>query len=65
MDGDNPTIKTVGDSKHLNITTAYLKGVDNADSAVKTKLYEGLKKVLPAGETCPMQNLLKRISKVI
>ncbi len=49
LDGDNVTIKTVGDSRHLNITTAYLKGVDDADSAVKTRLYQGLQKVLPAG----------------
>ncbi|MEO5985243.1 MAG: protein translocase subunit SecD, partial [Ferruginibacter sp.] len=48
LNGDNVTIKTVGDSRHLNITTAYLKGVDNADSAVQVKLFEGLKKVLPA-----------------
>ena len=47
--GDFPVIKTVGDSRHLNITTSYLIGQDNADSAVRTKLYEGLKKVLPAG----------------
>ncbi|MBK8608578.1 MAG: protein translocase subunit SecDF [Chitinophagaceae bacterium] len=51
LDGDNVTIKTVGDNRHLNITTAYLKGVDNADSAVKTRLYQGLQKVLPAGVT--------------
>jgi SecD/SecF fusion protein len=51
LEGDNVTIKTVGDSRHLNITTAYLKGVDNADSAVKTRLYMGLKKVLPADLT--------------
>ncbi len=44
---DFPVIKTVGDKKHLNITTAYLKGVDNADVQVQQKLYEGLKKVLP------------------
>ncbi len=49
--GEYPVIKTVGDSKHLNITTSYLKGVDNADSAVQTKLYEGLKKVLPPNTT--------------
>lgn len=49
--GDFPVIKTEGDSRHLNITTSYLKGVDNADSAVQTKLYEGLKKVLPANLT--------------
>ncbi|MEO5943015.1 MAG: protein translocase subunit SecDF [Ferruginibacter sp.] len=51
LDGDNPTIKTVGDPRHLNITTAYLKGVDNADSAVQTRLFLGLKKVLPANLT--------------
>jgi SecD/SecF fusion protein len=45
--GDYPVIKTVGSKNELNITTSYLKGVDNADSAVQTKLYEGLKKVLP------------------
>ena len=47
FDGDFPIIKTVGDSKHLNITTSYKKGVDNADSLVQTKLYQGLQKVLP------------------
>jgi SecD/SecF fusion protein len=46
FEGDVPVIKTVGDKKHLNITTAYLKGVDSADDRVKQKLYEGLKKVL-------------------
>jgi SecD/SecF fusion protein len=51
LDGDNVTIKTVGDSRHLNITTSYLKGVNNADSAVKSRLYLGLKKVLPATVT--------------
>ncbi len=52
LDGDNITLKTVGkDQKQLNITTAYLKGVDNADSAVQAKLFEGLKKVLPANVT--------------
>ena len=49
LGGDNITLKTVGsDARLLNITTAYMKGVDNADTAVETKLYEGLKKVLPA-----------------
>ena len=47
FEGDFPIIKTVGDSKHLNITTSYKKGVDNADSLVQTKLYLGLQKVLP------------------
>lgn len=47
LGGDFPVIKTVGDNKHLNITTSYLKGVDNAEIQVQQKLYEGLKKVLP------------------
>ena len=47
FDGDFPIIKTVGDSRHLNITTSYKKGVDNADSLVQTRLYQGLQKVLP------------------
>lgn len=51
LDGDNVTIKTVGDNRHLNITTAYLKGDDKADSAVKARLFQGLKKVLPANLT--------------
>jgi SecD/SecF fusion protein len=44
--GDYPVIKTVGNSKHLNITTSFLKS-DNTDTAqiiVKTHLFEGLKK---------------------
>lgn len=45
---DFPVIKTVGDNKHLNITTSYLIEEDDADSTVQTRLYEGLKKVLPA-----------------
>jgi SecD/SecF fusion protein len=45
--GDIPVIKTVGDNKHLNITTSYMKGIDGADAQVQTKLHEGLKKVLP------------------
>jgi len=49
LDGDNVTIKTVGDNRHLNITTAYLKSDDKADSIVKVKLKEGLAKVIPAG----------------
>ncbi|MEO8719756.1 MAG: protein translocase subunit SecDF [Ginsengibacter sp.] len=47
FDGDFPVIKTVGDEKHLNITTSYLKGVNNADSAVISRLYQGLKAQLP------------------
>jgi len=51
FDGDNPVIKNVEDSKHLNITTAFMKGADNADTLVQQKMYEGLKKVLPANVT--------------
>lgn len=47
FEGDFPVIKTVGDNRHLNITTSYKKGVDNADGLVQEKLYEGLKKALP------------------
>jgi len=51
LDGDNVVLKTVGDDKHLDITTSYLKGVDNADSAVEARLYQGLKAQLPASLT--------------
>jgi SecD/SecF fusion protein len=52
LDGDNITLKTVGqDGKHINITTAYLKGQDNADSLVQSRLFEGLKNSLPAQTT--------------
>lgn len=47
FDGEFPVIKTVGDNKHLNITTSYKLGVENADADVQQKLYEGLKKALP------------------
>jgi SecD/SecF fusion protein len=49
--GDYPVIKTVGDKKHLNITTSYQISNGAADAEVQTKLYEGLKKVLPTGTT--------------
>lgn len=51
FDGDYPFIKTVGDSKHLDITTSYLKGVNNADSAVEARLFQGLKSQLPPNLT--------------
>ncbi len=51
FDDDNPIIKTIGDNKHLNITTAYMKGVVNADEAVQQRLFTGLKKVLPSDMT--------------
>src|SRR5665213_3241667 len=51
FDGDNAVIKTVGDERHLDITTSYLKGVNNADSAVEARLFEGLKSQLPSNLT--------------
>ena len=52
LEGDNITLKTVGeDGRHINITTSYLKGVENADSAVQSRLFEGLKTSLPANTT--------------
>lgn len=44
-----PVMKTVGDGRRMNITTSFMKGVENADSIVQTKLYEGLNKALPKG----------------
>ena len=58
LGGDYPEIKTVGDSRHLNITTAFMKGVENADSTVQQHLYTGLKSVLPADLT--YENFVKR-----
>jgi len=49
--GEYPVIKTIGDGRQINVTTSYLKGVENADSSVEVKLYEGLKKLLPANVT--------------
>jgi SecD/SecF fusion protein len=49
--GDFPIIKTVGDNRHLNITTSYRINEEGVDADVKTKLFEGLKKVLPANIT--------------
>jgi SecD/SecF fusion protein len=50
--GDYPVIKSIGtDGKTLDITTSYLIGRDNADSLVQAKLFEGLKKVLPANNS--------------
>ena len=51
FNGEFPIIKTVGDKKHLNITTSYLIEKEDADLEVRTKLFEGLKKVLPASIT--------------
>ncbi len=47
FEGDFPIIKTVGDSRHLNITTSFKKGFENADGLVQERLYQGLKKALP------------------
>ncbi|MCO5286037.1 MAG: protein translocase subunit SecDF [Chitinophagaceae bacterium] len=51
LDGDNPVIKTVGDYRHLDITTSFMKGVGNADSVVEARLFTALKDQLPAGTT--------------
>ncbi|HTB51961.1 MAG TPA: protein translocase subunit SecDF [Ferruginibacter sp.] len=51
LGGDYPVIKTVGDSKHLNITTSFMIGDNaessNTDSIVQTRLFLGLSKALP------------------
>jgi len=51
--GEAPIIKTVGDNRTLDITTAYLINDTRpeTDSLVKVKLFEGLKNYLPAGVT--------------
>jgi len=51
--GENPIIKTVGDAATLDITTSYLinETATQTDSLVEVKLYEGLKKHLPAKMT--------------
>lgn len=49
--GDFPIIKTVGDNRHLNITTSYRINEENVDTDVQTKLFTGLKSVLPANTT--------------
>jgi SecD/SecF fusion protein len=53
FDGENPIIKTIGDNSTLDITTAHLIRDNSAgiDAKVEGKLYEGLKKYLPAGMT--------------
>lgn len=55
FDGENTIIKTIGDTRTLDITTAYLidetdltRGV-SVDSLVQTRLIAGLKDYLPAG----------------
>ncbi len=53
FDGDYPVIKTVGDEKHLEITTSYMIGINDADSIVESRLFQGLKSQLPANLTEP------------
>ncbi len=51
--GSSPTIKTFGDSRHLDITTDYLinqPGIE-VDAKVQEKLYQGLKPFLKQGIT--------------
>ena len=47
--GENPVIKTIGSANQLDITTSYLidDNRQGVDTAVRTKLYEGLSKHLP------------------
>jgi SecD/SecF fusion protein len=49
--GESPSIKTVGDTRTLDITTSYLIDDTKADvdSLVEVKLFEGLKPYLPVG----------------
>jgi SecD/SecF fusion protein len=55
--GESPVIKTIGDTRTLDITTAYLidetnqTSGQNVDSVVMTTLMTGLKDHLPAGLT--------------
>lgn len=51
FDGENPIIKTIGDNSTLDITTAYLikDNKPGTDALVEGKLFNGLKKYLPAG----------------
>jgi SecD/SecF fusion protein len=51
FEGLPPVLKSVGDNKHLNITTSYRIGKENADAEVQTALFSGLKKVLPVDLT--------------
>jgi SecD/SecF fusion protein len=53
LEGDNPVIKTVGDNRTLDITTAYLISDTRreADSLVAVKLFDGIKAHLPQGLT--------------
>ncbi len=48
-----PTIKTVGSTDQLNITTSYriTENAPELDSIVEAKLFSGLNKYLPAGTT--------------
>lgn len=51
FNGENPVIKTIGDSKTLNITTSYLIDEHNkgADSLVEHSLYNALQSYFPKG----------------
>ncbi|MCW3116045.1 MAG: preprotein translocase subunit SecD/SecF, partial [Chitinophagaceae bacterium] len=53
LEGDNVVIKTIGDTRTLDITTAYkIESNDpNTDEIVETRVMEGLKKQLPADIT--------------
>ncbi|MGC4036258.1 MAG: protein translocase subunit SecDF [Chitinophagaceae bacterium] len=53
LEGDNPVIKTIGDSRTLDITTAFkIESTDqNTDSLVEKRIMDGLKNYLPEGLT--------------
>ncbi|MES1216353.1 MAG: protein translocase subunit SecDF [Bacteroidota bacterium] len=53
LEGDNAVIKTIGDTRTLDITTAYKieSNAPNTDELVEAKVMEGLKKHLPADIT--------------
>jgi SecD/SecF fusion protein len=57
FDGENTIIKTIGDTRTLDITTPYLinetnqTSGQNVDSMVLSRLHAGLKNYLPAGTT--------------
>jgi SecD/SecF fusion protein len=67
--GESPVIKTVGDSKTLDITTAYLiddpRPQDTVDFLVEAKLLEGLRTHLPANYTfSQFDNAYNKVGKI-
>ena len=67
--GKSPVIKTVGDSKTLDITTGYLiddpRPQDTVDLLVESKLLEGLRPYLPKGYTfSQFDNAQNKVGKI-